>query len=193
LLGGYNPDVRRIGRYIINGLAVLSLVLCVATVGLWGAAAFGVRQRTFERGGRIITIGIAGDHAWVTTIAGWPSGTLRPGERVTFFPEPGGSSWSAPGCWSDRGMAEAITYDGRYRRRGAYFNARLMFWLPAALSAILPLFYLAPRVWARQRGRRRALEGRCSACGYDLIPSPKPVIAILPGEQQQQQQPTPRP
>src|SRR5438046_2327971 len=27
--------VRRIGRYILNGLTVISLVLCVATVGLW--------------------------------------------------------------------------------------------------------------------------------------------------------------
>src|SRR5437763_821895 len=31
----YHAGVRRIGRYILNALTVLSLVLCVATVGMW--------------------------------------------------------------------------------------------------------------------------------------------------------------
>src|SRR3954447_26946600 len=33
----FNPGkaMKRIGRYILNGLTVLSLLLCVATVGLW--------------------------------------------------------------------------------------------------------------------------------------------------------------
>src|SRR5436309_3549443 len=31
----YNPQVRRIGRHILNGLTVLSLVLCFAMVALW--------------------------------------------------------------------------------------------------------------------------------------------------------------
>jgi hypothetical protein len=34
-LGGYNLPVHRLGRYIFNGLTVLSLLLCAATCVLW--------------------------------------------------------------------------------------------------------------------------------------------------------------
>src|SRR5437763_255670 len=32
---GYNAGMKRVGRYILNALTALSLVLCMATAGLW--------------------------------------------------------------------------------------------------------------------------------------------------------------
>ena len=67
-------------------------------------------------------------------------------------------------------------------------------------AVYIPLWFVGmlmlglPITWYRRfrRNRLRARVGRCPGRGYDLIPSPRPVIAILP-DQRQQQQPTPRP
>ena len=64
-----------------------------------------------------------------------------------------------------------------------------------AVTVLLPSVFVIGWLWrlpARIRSNRAARLGLCSGCGYDLIPSPKPVIAILPDEPQLRQ-PTPRP
>ena len=56
--------MRRIGRYILNGLTVLSLVLCMATVGLW-VRSYGIPQKLqFSRSG--VLWEVASDHGRLT-------------------------------------------------------------------------------------------------------------------------------
>jgi hypothetical protein len=48
----YNPLVRRIGRYILGGLTVLSLLLCAGTIGLWARGqrgAYWVAAHSYHR------------------------------------------------------------------------------------------------------------------------------------------------
>lgn len=65
-------------------------------------------------------------------------------------------------------------------------TVQLRLWPLAAATAALPALQFALAL----RRRKGARAGLCPRCGYDLILSPKPVIAILPGEQPRQ--PTPR-
>ena len=88
------------------------------------------------------------------------------------------------------GLRSVIRYKRNTRIRA--HAAAVAPWAAAVLGttafAVLAHTRLLLRITARRRRRNE-----CTACGYDLIPSPKPVIAILPGEPQEQQQPTPRP
>jgi hypothetical protein len=107
------------------------------------------------------------------------AGTANPYHRV--FPEvPREYARSIPPtAWNTIGFAH---YSG-----ATHSSIHLPYWFAALLTAIPPALWAAAR--ARRR-RRQANADHCPSCGYDLIPSPKPVIAILPSEQQQ---PTPPP
>ena len=69
----------------------------------------------------------------------------------------------------------------------------LMFVFPHWLPALLLAAYPAGTWWRWRRGRQWSKAGRCAGCGYDLIPFPKPVTAMIPDEPRQLRQPTPRP
>ena len=72
--------------------------------------------------------------------------------------------------------------------------------LPAGSAWPYVIVFTGLAVWGmivkfelrRRSKRRRRAMSLCDSCGYDLIPSPRPVIAILPDEPRQRQ-PTPRP
>src|SRR4051794_41730525 len=58
----------------------------------------------------------------------------------------------------------------------------LICWLVIASSCFLPRWaaaWVSDRLYEQRRQRERVFRsrGRCPACGYDLIPSPRPVIA----------------
>src|SRR5690349_12682404 len=60
--------MRRIGRYILNGLTALSLVLCVATVGLWVRSRGVADAINYSKGNGLldasITSGAGGISVW---------------------------------------------------------------------------------------------------------------------------------
>jgi hypothetical protein len=75
--------------------------------------------------------------------------------------------------------------------RGPVFGATYP--VLTGITAAVPLFWVtgaAARLWQRWRRRREVV---CVTCGYDLIPSVKPAIAIVCDDPLAQQQPTPRP
>ncbi len=104
-------------RRLFTLLSAVSLVLCVAFVGLWWMEGHLLFWRDWPRMPR------------------W--GLL--GFRTIDFPEYG-TGWVVP-CW-----------------------------FLCAVTAVLPLRYLAAALWRRRRNDR--LPGRCPACGYDLRATP---------------------
>ena len=66
-------------------------------------------------------------------------------------------------------------------------------WFLALGSAILPAARGVKRMRRAFQRRRQRRAGHCVRCGYDLIPFPKPVTAMIPDEPRQPRQPTPRP
>ena len=58
----YDAGVRRIGRYILNGLTVLSVALCSATALLWTCSAW--------REARLVTFTLKGEHCRAIAVGG---------------------------------------------------------------------------------------------------------------------------
>jgi hypothetical protein len=98
---------------------------------------------------------------------------------------PWACEWLRPGDPGEDAVPGAVLGFGWAAVAGTGWMVAVPYWAVAAVLAVPA----AARVRRFVRRRRAVGRGLCPACGYDLIPSPKPVIAILPGEQQQ---PTPR-
>jgi hypothetical protein len=170
--------VRRIGRYILNGLTVLSVVLCVAMAVLWAADHGATASRELilgVPGGRAYGLIFTFDHligavfrfhqpvrTWdliCTTDHGWSTG---------FYCEV--FLYERHAVWSHLGHFGATAFDGRQKDelfRGAAI-VMVPAWVPIVLCGIAPAFALrrAMRRWRRLR------TGRCAKCGYDLRATP---------------------
>jgi hypothetical protein len=175
--------MRRIGRYILNALTVLSLVLCVATVALWirgyvisdefyRGAYEDIGDRTYwtqdivfvgrggvgvMRGAQGLSAGFRGlGHSFHTTYpAAYPNFNIN-------SVAPGSES-----AWAGFRYAKVSVPDPRRSRPKAYlWELVVPLWPVVALTALLPAF----RVWRWHR--RRFAAGRCQKCGYDLRATP---------------------
>jgi hypothetical protein len=62
-----------------------------------------------------------------------------------------------------------------------YWSASVPYWFALVSTAVLPLVAVR-RQWTRRRMARRAADGRCPACGYDLRATPDrcPECGTLP-------------
>jgi hypothetical protein len=138
--------VSRIGRYIFDGLTVMSLLLFVATVSLWVRTAIGPQLDWFR----------------VAPARSYGIGTER-GAVIGFLQREGPSY--RDGDLGDTQVRRLgfrylrITSDGMRR-----WNWVVPLWLPTAAWAVVPVLR-----WLRwTRRRRRAARGLCPHCGYDL-------------------------
>jgi len=193
-LARYNaPPMKRLCRWIFNGLVVLSLLLCVAVVLLW--------VRSYST------------HSWMSeylpskqkpvpwTSSDWP--LPRPYIGVDHFLGAACISWSPEVLTSKHGLELQETwYDDKLlqieKRIQAEIRAREMFTdlnsarnvlgiryrdygghsgfsLTIPDAAVATLFALLPATWLLRRiyfslvlGRRRVRLGLCPRCGYDL-------------------------
>jgi hypothetical protein len=188
--------VRRIGRYILNGLAVLSLVLCVATVAL------SVRSYTkFVDFGRIHTTrspeaytqhmirlgSIDGRFlfTWRDIVWAWSnpstakvSETWESGNGAFWkedpkfdpfrkFPaQPGERTWEKQFAGCHFTRLIQVPVQGNPGMIGVVII------LPHAYScAVLSVLPVA-RLWRWRRRRRQRIEGLCASCNYDLRATP---------------------
>jgi hypothetical protein len=166
-------------RWLFNGLAALSLVICVATAVLW------VRSYWFDDevhmygpndgygcsswGGNLMFI-------WGPTYHGFKA-----------IPYPAKMEWEYLTAKTTSLGASSITV-AKYRRLASFGfaydpnqpvqgNGRIYYsgyrlFLPHWLFCLLFLAAPAAWYWQRIRDRRLAAEGRCLTCGYDLRATP---------------------
>jgi hypothetical protein len=156
-------------RRLFTLVSALSAVCCAASAVAWVWAAVRPGDVCFVRDGAVWNVGLLRGHAWATSVRGWPEPALPPGERVSFAPEAGYTSWGSIGwVWGDTGRARASTADGGLRVTGPFTNVGVQLWFPTALSAVLPAAWIGLRLRAARRRRQRTRAGLCRRCGYDL-------------------------
>ena len=157
-------------RRLLNLLTALSLLLCVAAVGLWARSLY------------------VSDH-WIWV--GHPAGSAPPEHRFSLLSHSGQFSVN----WARTPLTRADRYPGRWahetRRPPVQFwwknsAGTSSFWnrrgfaafetdvhAPAWSVAMVPgaVAFLASRPW-RLAGSRRRRHGLCVHCGYDLRATP---------------------
>jgi len=186
--------MQRIGRYILNGVMVVSLLLCVTTIVLW-MRSYGVRyeasvawagDRTSvgpQRGWVLVLISANGGlgFCWlpgenplaVQRDRGFRFGTLTAVHPDDWYPNSRNIKeedhwWSDPvsGSWVWRWKGFMASYS---RAPWAPWTlATVPHWAMAALTAIPPA-----GGWLMRWRRQRRAPGVCASCGYDLRTTPE--------------------
>lgn len=150
-------------RRLFTAGSVLSLVLCVGTLALWGRSYFVVDDVfgwTWWHGGGVLSIRgrllcsqmTAPSPGGIATVTGvhWSTNSLKPSASL---PQPGGS----------------LYWPGGRIGFGTIRSPRLIdrqVWVPHVVIAAL--LAIPPVGWLIRRRRSRFGEGRCRTCGYDL-------------------------
>ncbi|HEY7118322.1 MAG TPA: hypothetical protein VH475_17165 [Tepidisphaeraceae bacterium] len=186
--------MRRSARFLLNATTALSVLLCLATIGLWlrsyrfnddawYSPRRGVNYRVATRPGLLL--------ASRTVLVGRTSDLFSdghdrgPGRSFTSRPrvaDPGASPFTAEG--SSRALQWlGFDYLSRDQSRPSFGTltfrrAAFPLWLPALVAAVLPVARTlrgARRKWRRSRRR-------CPACGYDLRATPErcPECGTIP-------------
>jgi hypothetical protein len=156
--------VNRLGRYILKSLTILSLLLCVATVGLWR-------------------------WSWTAEASPDPSPSLQLTKSQPLYwavLNPGrftvvrmqGSEYRPP---IPRFKLLGFEFADVRSAAGAFSAVYVPFWMLLIALAALPLARCG--LWAWRRSSRPA-EGRCLCCNYDLRATPDrcPECGTIPAK-----------
>jgi hypothetical protein len=171
--------MRRLLRWTFNTLAAASLLLCLATAGLWVRSYwvydwFYAERREVGEDGQ----GSAISHYDCTVV----SYRGRIGGSIGWSERPEGHStppWEFEFGHPSRRFAELAT-DSRLRITHAIFGGytfteqhwAVPAWALVSAFAVLPLIVTLRQVRTVRR-RQRARLGCCPACGYDLRATPE--------------------
>jgi hypothetical protein len=200
--------VRRIGRYILNGITVLSLVLCLAISALWVRSYFHTDQlgrwRRWEdrsllkekcsgivsQDGALVIVSFDRRFPSEFGTEGYASGSARSPlpkvfDYVGWLKDP--LRWSesrfagSHGVFNLLGISYTSGFGGRSASYGETLQVRFLR-VPNGffVAALLVLPLLGMRRYLVER--RRARVGRCSSCGYDLRATPGrcPECGMIP-------------
>ena len=161
--------MKRLRRFILNALTVMSAVLCVGGVGLW-VRSYWVEDKVERTTGDKMM-----DQQWVTSEWGeMYVGTMRHGWHYLGLrpPEPGIHHESFPASARSADALPGFLGFGKLPddlvRPEAHFIIVMPDWFLTGLFAAMPAAYLIRRV----RRRRKPLPGYCQTCGYDLRATP---------------------
>jgi len=153
-------------RWVFNGIAALSLLLCVAAVALCFRSYF-----YWDSGPVPLSIsskhGLGYDSVNGHFCISWQADVVNMDVAVSHTPASNEdltqhAAWKAPGLayirWDIPPTAPQIRFRG----------VTVSYWL----VAVIFLFPPALRGWEYIRRKRLATSGRCSVCGYDLRATP---------------------
>jgi len=150
-----------LGRYIFNGLTVLSLLICLATVVLWVRADHRCDILTYHS-----------RHAEYNLIAS-PVGMLywrikddldSPPRGAATRSAPSKAGWSYERIFWGH-MGSGFTFE--QTNEGEGFEAGLPYWLIFFVTGLAPVKRVNPRL-----RRKRPPPGLCPKCRYDLRATP---------------------
>jgi hypothetical protein len=149
--------VKRVGRYILNSVTVLSLALCVGTVALWA--------RSYTAGSGL---SYKGNSRMIVSVEGKLMLIARDTPMV-YVPD----AHDVEGFRKDASSARRWGGFERFRGQDSYEDSErvctgIPYWFLACASAALPV---GRSLIALTRVRRRR-PGHCVKCGYDLRATP---------------------
>jgi hypothetical protein len=136
-------------RFIFNLLVLISLLLCAGIVAVWADSYRGTRMVEVARGAEVVQW--ASDSG--VAILHWTS------------PADGEVRWQSPSPrWQLLGLA---WIEGRLARRIPWHMLIIPYWLPALLTAGLPVVWLSRR-YHQKRNEERVAAGLCPRCAEPL-------------------------
>jgi hypothetical protein len=171
--------MRRFGRWLFNGVAAISLLICVASAAMFVRSEFVSECLMKRRYDRAL-------HQFETTALGWINGRLVFDRDITIYPPPYDSDnavWPPDSTTYQRIPAavartspasnrwlwlshvrKSISF-GRITDETIFYVHSLLIFLAAA---VLPV------IWTRRfvHRRRASRIGLCPRCGYDLRATP---------------------
>jgi hypothetical protein len=173
--------MRRFGRWLFNGLAIVSLVLCVATLFVWAWSYHSSERFIFprwEREGEWIfrsanDIGVgSGGIGFEQLVAGQPSQCIE-SIREEQLADKRSPHYSYPPAYPDFpwfmarktfGFSFGHFAEGQAGNRPLIRNFEIIapLWFPAILLSV------PPSIWLARQRRKRKLRGCCAKCGYNL-------------------------
>jgi hypothetical protein len=164
------------GRRVLNHLTVLSLLLCVAAVGVWGWSYLPDRVWCSAADGDLVLAGAEYPVARLLAadVFDPPAGRVRRTVRVLRSAPAGlcidrpNVSPPPPRCYAALG-AGVFRFPMTPGGPATYTVVLVPMWYVAAATALVPALWLARAVVRRQR---HAAAGRCAQCGYDLRATP---------------------
>ncbi len=146
------PKMKRFRRWLFNGLAVLSLLLCVATIILWVRSVFYVDQ----------VVSGTGPWRWLIKLG---HATLQIGRSRANGTAPGFVWYASPSAiFHERIPMTPHPWFFHYVRNGTGWAVSIPIWF----CVTMPLLVVLADLY-----RRRPLRpGLCTTCGYDLRATP---------------------
>jgi hypothetical protein len=160
------PRVRSFRRRLFASVSVLSLFLCLATVGLWVRSYWREHYLDYcHLSGRYGTIALYSELGRLRVHRFEFKHYVPPMETWIYLSYP---SLSDP--YVLRPMFQFERYDPSESASRAVWTLVIPHWLPAILFAFAPAYWLLGH--SRRQSKRRKL-GLCLNCGYDLRASPE--------------------
>ncbi len=174
--------MRRLAHHLFTLCSAVSLLLGVATAGLWlcsefRAVSLGYGSSSPDANGFTRMWQIESTRGAICWTVAWHWLTSSPGFQGLSLssgpPEPSVSAWipasthRAGAAWTENGYGGAGFYVERFRALAVAWDRRVVQvpdWFLITVLLVLPAMR-----WAR---RRRPPPGSCPACGYDLRASP---------------------
>jgi hypothetical protein len=158
----YNPAMRRFGRWMFNGLTVLSLVLCVGACVMWVRSYSTATEATRIRWQRSTTFASTRGWLWILCYTNRSEKLNSPTqwfvhERTAWVFEP-------PLPYGDAELrVYGMTWCADHSGDGSWETNVRWPWL-------VLLFGTAPTIWMLRYARRRlrVRPGCCASCRYDL-------------------------
>ena len=156
-------------RRLLNLLTVLSMLLCVAVVALWGRSRSTMDLMHLRTDDRFVHVATYRGGVWLGT---WRRAEHDPASLTTGYRA--WPAWKNDAVWRNyQGISHTQLLGFHYLSGppGGIASHQVLI-IPAAFP--LALTAAAPAVWlvARVRRRRRRSGGLCAACGYDLRATP---------------------
>ena len=161
-------------RRLLNVLAALSLLACVAAAGLWARSYRKTDTVSVAAGRQIIVCELSRGTcalAWHTELAPGLAASEPSSARAVEH----GWGWDTqPGRSADMGPRRWLGFLWYYRRtpQPRRSSAERTLHFPIAALVIATLILPAAVAAAHWRRHRRPRPGRCRGCGYDLRATP---------------------